>query len=52
MVFYGEGHGPAPSGLQESTLDLFQGRKGSGRALVKTKNETHMGYNYEHSLTL
>lgn len=52
VAFYGEGHAHIPSGLRESILDLFQGRKGSGPVLVKTKNEIHMEYNYEHSVTL
>lgn len=46
MAYWDEVHGLVPSGLQESTLNLFQGRKGPGQIPAKTKRETHMGYNH------
>lgn len=44
--------GCSPSGLQESTPDLLQDWKGPVWALVKTKRETHTGYNHTLSVTL
>lgn len=51
-LFVGGDDGPIPSEVKKSTLDLFQGGKGSSPTLVTTKSETHVGYNYEHSVTL
>lgn len=52
MAYWDKVHGLVPSGLQESTLNLLQGRKGPGQALAKTKRETHVGYNHALSVVL